>query len=89
MWYLVKIVLFSLAVIILGQYLWEHVKGKYSSNVTKNIVEFQTQKYREILNDMAKEDSRDSASSASSSVPYANEIEKQLMMDELSKLIQM
>jgi hypothetical protein len=48
---IINIVL-SLAVIILAHFLWDHLKNTYSTKKQKNIAEFQTNKYKAIIEEL-------------------------------------
>jgi hypothetical protein len=45
-------VLLSLAIIILAHQLWDHLKNTYSVKKQKNMAEFQTNKYKAIIDEL-------------------------------------
>ena len=42
----------SISIIILGHYLWNYLIETYSDKVTKDILGFQTQKYKSIIDEL-------------------------------------
>jgi len=58
MWtYILQNVILSILIVILVQYLWDHFKTTNHSRKTRDIVDFQTKKYREMFNDIQESSS--------------------------------
>ena len=45
-------IVFSLAIIILAHQLWDHLRNTYSVKKQKNMAEFQTNKYKAIIDEL-------------------------------------
>jgi FtsZ-interacting cell division protein ZipA len=75
---LITTIIISFIIIILIHYLWNYIKDKFSYKRTKNLVDYQTKKYKEIINNMA---------SQKEETTYINETEKKVMMDDLINLL--
>jgi len=53
MWDYISInILLSLAIIVFAHYIWDHLKNTYSTKKQKNLVEFQTNKYKAIIEEL-------------------------------------
>lgn len=80
MWlYIVINIIFSIILITLFHYLWNYFKDNYSTKKTKNIVDYQTQKYKEIINNIQNNQKPPQT--------YISQEEKQNMIDELKSLL--
>jgi len=78
-------IVLSLAVIILAHQLWDHLKNTYSTKKQKNIAEFQTNKYKAIIEEL-----RENQDNPVHSIPkedvdvFLSPEEKEWMAKELS-----
>ena len=53
MWDYISInILLSLAIIVFAHYIWDHLKNTYSTKKQKNLVDFQTNKYKAIIEEL-------------------------------------
>jgi hypothetical protein len=52
MWKILITITISLLIIISVHYLWNYIKDTYSERKTKDLVGFQTQKYKSILSEL-------------------------------------
>lgn len=53
MWsFILQNIVLSICIVLLMQYLWDYFKPVHHSRKTRDIVEFQTRKYREIVKDI-------------------------------------
>lgn len=78
MWWLFKIIIFSFAVILCIHYAYEYIKNNYSSKIKKDIIGFQTKKYKEIMEEILQ---------SSQDPPFVNENDKQLMENDLAEFV--
>lgn len=86
MWsYIIQNIVLSIFIVLLLQYLWDYFKSVNSSRKTRDLVDFQTKKYREILKDM-----RDPTPNPHSNNPgeYISAEEKDKMVSELLSFIE-
>lgn len=80
MWlYIIINILFSIILITLFHHLWNYIKDNYSTKKTKNIVDYQTQKYKDIINNIQN--------AQKPPQNYISQEEKQTMIDELKSLL--
>ena len=85
-WWLLKIIAISILIIIVIHYLYEYIKNTYSTNIKKDIIGFQTKKYKEIMEEiLQKEGKIDSPSSPQHD--FLNENEKQTIENDLAELV--
>jgi hypothetical protein len=77
-WWLFKIIIFSLAIILCIHYAYEYIKNTYSSKITKDIIGFQTKKYKEMMEEILQS-SRDPE--------FLDENEKITMENDLAELV--
>lgn len=49
MWDYLKIIIYSLAIIVFFHLLFEYLKNKYTTPITKDVIGIQTQKYKNII----------------------------------------
>lgn len=77
-WWLFKIIIYSLFVIIGIHYAYEYIKNTYSSKITKDIVGFQTKKYKEMMEEILQ---------SSREQEFLNENEKQNMENDLAEFV--
>ena len=55
MWISILInIIISILIILIIHYLWEYLKDKYSEKSTRDILGYQTQKYKNIIEDLQK-----------------------------------
>jgi hypothetical protein len=79
----------SILSIVLVQYLWDYFKEKYTVRKTKDLVNFQTKKYREMLQTV-QETAASTATESANPKPdddYISPEEKQRMVEELMSFI--
>jgi hypothetical protein len=77
-WWLFKIIIYSLFVVIGIHYTYEYIKNTYSSKITKDIVGFQTKKYKEMMEEILQ---------SSREPEFLNENEKQNMENDLAEFV--
>ena len=78
MWWLFKIIIFSLVIILCIHYAFDYMKSKYSSKITKDIIGFQTKKYKEIMEEILQ---------TSQPSSFIDENDKQLMENDLAEFL--
>lgn len=84
MWkYILINVCLSLATIYLLQHIWNYLRDNYSTKKTKDLVDFQTKKYKEMLSDLAEMDS----ATRSNPDDFIPPEEKEWMIRELKQFI--
>jgi hypothetical protein len=84
MWsYILQNIVLSILVVALAQYLWDYFKYSYSTRKTKDIVDFQTKKYREILKNMHDPPNKETPTDM-----YITPDEKEKMIHELLSFIE-
>jgi hypothetical protein len=76
----------SILSIVLVQYLWDYFRDKYTVRKTKDLVNFQTKKYREML-ESVQETATAEPSVAKTEDEYISPEEKQRMVEELMSFI--
>ena len=81
-WYLFQNIILSLCVILVLQYIWDYCKTQYTTRKTKNIVDTQTQKYRDIIREIQQP-----ALSTPEQNEYISEEEKEQMIHELTRFL--
>ena len=52
MWYILQTIIISIIIIATLHYAWNYIKDNYSSKKTKDLVGFQTEKYKTILDEL-------------------------------------
>ena len=72
----------SILVVLIGHYLWNYLKDTYSTKKTKDLVEYQTRKYKEIISEI-----QSSKKEPPQHTEYISPEEKQTMIDELKSLL--
>jgi hypothetical protein len=86
MWsFIVQNIVLSILVVLLAQYLWDYFKPTNYSRKTRDIVDFQTKKYREMLKDIQESQP---AQSAIHDDEYISAEEKDRMVSELLSFIE-
>jgi uncharacterized membrane protein YukC len=85
MWgFIAQNILLSICIVFLIQYLWDYFKPVHHSRKTKDIVDFQTKKYREILTAYEK----DETPKLTTDSEYISAEEKDQMVAELLSFIE-
>lgn len=78
----------SVLSILLIQSLWDYFKDKLTTKKTKDLVDFQTKKYREMLKDVQESVKKEGVvESANGSDEYISPEEKQRMIEELMSFV--
>jgi hypothetical protein len=79
----------SILSIVLVQYLWDYFKEKYTVRKTKDLVNFQTKKYREMLQSVQETARAEPATKHDTKTEddYISPEEKQRMVEELMSFI--
>ena len=78
-------IVLSILVVLLAQYLWDYFKPTNYSRKTRDIVDFQTKKYREMLKDIQETQIKQPAISDDE---YISAEEKDRMVSELLSFIE-
>ena len=52
MWYILQTIIISIIIIATLHYAWNYIKDNFSSKKTKDLVGFQTEKYKTILDEL-------------------------------------
>lgn len=86
MYFVIKTVIASLCIIACLHYLWIFVKENYSTKKTVDIIGFQTQKYKTILEDLLQNANINSQLPEKSKL-FMNESEYQSLDSELESFI--
>ena len=87
MWsYIIQNIVLSILIVLLLQYLWDYFKSVNSSKKTRDLVDFQTKKYREILKDMR--DPTTTNPHSNNPGEYISAEEKDKMVSELLSFIE-
>jgi hypothetical protein len=88
-WFVIQNAVFSLCIIIIIHYLWEYFKVNYTTRKTKHIVDTQTQKYRDIINEMHNTSNPPDMSyiGGSTSDDYISEEDKTRMIHDLTQFL--
>ena len=82
--YILINVALSLATIYLIQHIWNYLRDTYSTKKTKDLVDFQTKKYKEMLSDLGELESAPRFRSDE----FISSEEKEWMIRELKQFIQ-
>jgi hypothetical protein len=80
-WWLFKIIAFSFFIVVGMHYLYEHIKNTYSTKIEKDIIGFQTQKYKDIMEEILQKES------SSPQPDFLNESQKQSIENDLAELV--
>ena len=88
MWCVLKIVLFSIIIIYIVHYSLDYVKNTYTVQKTKDIVGFQTQKYKAIVQEMLENSAYKEQCSQPIPDFFIKEEEKQNMENDLAQFMQ-
>lgn len=87
MWTILHTIVFSIIIIIIFHYLWNYIKDIYSTKKTKDLVGFQTEKYKSIVNEIIN-NQQSSQPQNLQTTEFLNQKEKQNMDDDLSSFMQ-
>jgi hypothetical protein len=85
-WWLLKIIAISIFIIIVMHYLYEYIKNTYSTNIKKDIIGFQTKKYKEIMEEILQKEGKIDAPSSLQD-DFLNENDKQTIENDLAELV--
>jgi len=85
-WWFFKIIAISILIIIVIHYLYEYIKNTYSTNIKKDIIGFQTKKYKEIMEEILKKDDKIDVPSSPQD-DFLNENDKQTIENDLAELV--
>jgi hypothetical protein len=78
---ILKVIFISLIIIFILHYLWNYIKDNYSTKKTKDLVGFQTEKYKNILNEIIENNKSNNKND------FISEDEKRFLYDDLSELV--
>jgi hypothetical protein len=89
MWKILSFIVGSLFLIFGFHYLWNYLKDTYTTKKTKDLVGFQTEKYKQIVNELLekREPSTDFLSNGGLSSGFLNHEEKEKMSAELLSMV--
>jgi hypothetical protein len=82
---MLKELFLSIIIIFLLHYIWNYLVNTYSTKKTKDLVNSQVQKYKQIIKDMENQDQKSNISQGSPT--FLNNLEKEEMERELSELL--
>jgi len=86
---LIWIFIISIASIYLAHRIWDHFKQTYTSQKTKHLVEIQTNKYKQMVEELTKQphNSLKLDPNRDSETDYLNPEEKQWMVQQLEEFM--
>ena len=76
---ILKVIVFSILIIIFFHYMWNYIKNTYSTKKTKDLVGSQTQKYKNILNELLQQ--------KQNTTTFLSEEDKQLLNEDLTDFL--
>mgnify|MGYP001489205470 FL=1 len=84
----IQIVFFSLCIIMFFHYFYNYLIKTYTTPITKDIVDIQTQKYKNIINTLNSETDRKTIEPSIEEIPIVNEesMEDELLQHALSEI---
>lgn len=84
----IRIVFFSLCIIMCFHYFYNYLIKTYTTPITKDIVGIQTQKYKNIINTLNSETDRKPIEPSIEEIPIVNEesMEDELLQHALSEI---
>jgi glucan phosphoethanolaminetransferase (alkaline phosphatase superfamily) len=56
LFYIFQNIIFSILIIFIGNQIWEYLKNKYSTKITKDLVDSQVQKYKQMIEEIQSVD---------------------------------
>jgi uncharacterized protein YpmS len=86
MWKIFITITISLIIIISIHHLWNYIKDTYSERKTKDLVGFQTQKYKSILNELIENGREQAKTQEKEQILTENDLMN--MDDELTKYLE-
>jgi hypothetical protein len=86
MWKIFITITISLIIIISIHHLWNYIKDTYSERKTKDLVGFQTQKYKSILNELIENGREHAKTQEKEQILTENDLMN--MDDELTKYLE-
>ena len=84
---LIWIFIISIASIYLAHRIWDHFKQTYTSKKTKHLVEIQTNKYKQMVEELTKQPHNSLNVGPTADSTYLNPEEKQWMVQQLQEFI--
>ncbi len=87
MWTILHTIVFSIIIIIAFHYFWNYIKDTYSTKRTKDLVGFQTEKYKSIVKEVI-ENRQQIGVDQPIYDGFLNQNEKQSMDDDLTSFMQ-
>lgn len=88
MWKILSFILCSLLLIFGSHFLWNYLKDTYTTKKTKDLVGTQTEKYKQIVNELLEKKNETVIDDPSSSTSfYLNHQEKEKMNADLLSLV--
>jgi hypothetical protein len=88
MWKILITITISLLIIISVHYLWNYIKDTYSERKTKDLVGFQTQKYKSILSELIENGREQSNTQEKEKEQILTENDLMNMDDELTRYLE-
>ncbi len=82
MWTIILNIIVSFIIILIIHHLYNYIKNTYTTKKTKDLVSFQVQKYKEILQEMQA-----NQNIHASNVDFVSDQEKNQMNDELMNMV--
>ena len=84
----IQIEFFSLCIIMFFHYFYNYLIKTYTTPITKDIVDIQTQKYKNIINTLNSETDRKTIEPSIEEIPIVNEesMEDELLQHALSEI---
>jgi hypothetical protein len=73
-------IVISLSIILAGHYLWNHLRDKYTTKKTKDIVHGQVEKYKRIVSEL-----QETLDARSQNTEFLNDLEKEKLGDDLAE----
>jgi len=82
-------IIISIIIILLVHYIWNYLKDTFSTKKTKDLVNSQVQKYKKIMEEIQTPSKivPENMHNVTGSQPYISKMEKQIMEDELTQLL--
>lgn len=90
MWTILHTIVFSIILIIIFHYVWNYIKDSYSTKRTKDLVGFQTEKYKSIVKEIIENRPQTTNYNNLPDNPssFFNANEKQSLDDDLTAFMQ-
>jgi hypothetical protein len=90
MWHqAIQNIIISIIIILLVHYIWNYLKDTFSTKKTKDLVNSQVKKYKQIMEEIQTSEKivPENNLNVTGSLPYISKMEKQTMEDELTQLL--